>query len=255
MAFKLGRRAPLYSTASFKRHSYMLALLDTLGPPPAQSADFTLAVTVPWGMFLNDQLGDCVCADTAHNLMLRTANAGSIVVPTDAEVLALYEAVGGYVPGDPSTDQGCMENDMCAYLMATGFCGHKSVATAPVFMGVLTPASINHLKWACQIFVGARLGVNLPQSAEDQFGQGLPWDVGGDMSILGGHDVNLMGYDSKYVYVSTWGTIQKATWPWVERYTEEAHMEAWPDAIAASGTTPANFSLNTMVADMALLSA
>jgi hypothetical protein len=35
-------------------------------------------------------MGDCVIADYAHQEMLRTVNVGTIWIPTDLQVLALY---------------------------------------------------------------------------------------------------------------------------------------------------------------------
>ena len=110
MPFKLGRKPALHTRRTMRSALALAGALDPLGDPPAASNDYVAAVTVPWGMFGNDQLGDCVCADTAHTLMLRTANASSIVVPADADVIKLYEDVGGYIPGKEWTDRGCVES-------------------------------------------------------------------------------------------------------------------------------------------------
>lgn len=252
MNFKLGRRSPLFTPRAMRSALLVNDVLASFGAPPVASAPFKDAVKVPWGMYLNDQLSDCVCAFAAHALLLRTSNAGSPVVATDADVLKLYEAVGHYVPGKPSTDQGCNESDLCQYLIDVGFLGHKSLGTAPVVAGVMTPASINNLKWACQVFVGVQLGVNLPASAQDQFPD-QPWDVGGDETIEGGHSVGMVGYDAQYAYLTTWGTVQPATWAWVSKFTEEAHIDLFMDAIRASGTTPAGFGPHTMARDLQAL--
>jgi hypothetical protein len=197
---------------------------------------------------------NCVCAYAAHALLLRTANVGTPVVATDNDVLTLYETIGGYNPSDPGTDQGCQESDLCQYMIDTGFLGHKSAGTAPIVTGVMTPTSIDHMKWACQVFVGIQLGVNLPASAQTQF-PGQPWDVGGDETIEGGHCVGMFGYDEQYAYLSTWGAIQPATWAWVTKFVEEAHADLFMDAIRASGTTPAGFGAHTMVRDLAAIAA
>ena len=38
----------------------------------------------------------------------------------DEEIIRVYSAVGGYVPGDPGTDQGCVMADVLAYLKRHG---------------------------------------------------------------------------------------------------------------------------------------
>ena len=253
MIKKLGRRPAIFTAPRMRASFAVNEVLASFGPPPVASANFIASVKHPWGMYLNDQLGDCVCADTAHGLLLRTSCAGTPVVAADSDVLALYEAVGGYKPGDPSTDQGCNEGDMCEYLITTGFLGHKSTGTASVVTGQVTSTLIDHMKWACQIFVGLRLGVNLPASAETQFDGGVPWDVGGDETIVGGHDVGMGGYTPQYALVTTWGAVQKVTWPWIMKFVEEAHAEIFADAIRANGLTPGGFHLATLERDLAAL--
>jgi hypothetical protein len=251
MSFKLGRKPASFSAPKMRASLNLNAILATFGAPPPSSAPFMAPVKRALGMYLNDQLGCCVASDTAHGRLIRSSNTGKVVIPTDDDVLKLYEAVGGYVPGDPSTDQGCNESDMCKYLMTTGFLGEKCLGTAPVVAGSIT--SMNNLKWACQIFIGVRLGVNLPASAEPQFDAGQPWDIGGDETIVGGHDVGMVTYDPHHAYVTTWGKAQPVTYAWLQKFVEEAHVEIWPDSIRANGMTPAGFHLATLERDLTAL--
>ena len=160
---KYGRKPPVHTRRTFRSGLVMARTLDALGAPPAASNDYKSKVTVPWQIFLNDTWGDCVCADTAHSLMLRTANTGTIMVPTDDDVLKLYEVVGGFDPsktardGTNPTDQGCDENAMCVYLENTGFLGHKSDAT-----GTIEPSNLDHIHWCIQLFGACRIGINVP---------------------------------------------------------------------------------------------
>lgn len=256
LTFKRGRRAPVHTARTMRSALALFKALDPLGAAPTVSADYISAVTkqVPggWGMFLNDQLGDCVCADSCHSLMLRTANAGTMVVPTDQDCLSLYEAVGGYVPGNASTDQGCDETSMCQYLEATGLCGQKSAGTAMV-----DPTNLEHLKWTVQIFGSCRLGIIVDSQMEDQFGSKQPWTTAAapNDTSAGGHDVPIVGYDSEYAYVVTWGGLQPVAWSLMadSAFLDEAHAEVWSDFINATGTTPAGFSLDTLMQDLQAL--
>ena len=117
MGFKYGRKPPLYTMRRTRSLFAMSAALDLLGPAPISCNDYLSAVKVPWGYMLNDTLGDCTCADTGHSLMLRTANASQIVVPSDADIEKLYEHFG-YVPGNPATDQGVTEDDICSFMVS-----------------------------------------------------------------------------------------------------------------------------------------
>lgn len=224
--------------------------LDPLGSAPVVTTDWSAAVKVPWGMMGNDSLGDCVCADTGHTLMIRTANASTVVVPTDADIVALYEAVGGYDPTDPSTDRGCDETAMCQYLEATGFLGHRSDGT-----GMVDPTNFDHVKWCCQLFGHCRIGFNVPSYAMDQFGAGKSWDLdaGGDQTIVGGHDVPIVHADRDLLYCVTWGKVQAMTPAFFAKFTEEAHAEVFGDWIKQGGMAPSGFNLDQLAVDLASL--
>lgn len=224
--------------------------LAALGTPPASSDDYVSAVMKQsaqgWIDWYNTQLSDCVCEDSGHDLMLRSANVGSIVIPTQQDILGLYEAVGGYKLGDESTDQGCDETAMEQYMMSTGLLGHKSAATGPI-----DPTNTDHIKWAIQIFGGCRLGIYVDQAMLQQFGSGQPWEQPGDPNDPngGGHDPRAVKYDSAYLYVVTWGRLQPVAWPLVPKpaFLEEAHLGVYPDFVRAGGTNPAGFNMQGML--------
>lgn len=246
---KFGKLAPKITPHTWRSMARLTAAFDPLGKPPDASFDYPGALTAPLGMYLNDRLGCCVCSDTAHTTMLRTANtSATTIIPTDDDVLKLYEAVGGYDPSDPGTDGGCVESDMEQYLINTGFLGHKLDATAAV-----NPHNIDHVKWTVQLFGSCRIGFQVPAFCMDQFNNGKPWDVtaSGDQSIEGGHDVPIVGYSMNTFTVITWGKYQKMTRAFFEQYADEAHAELAYDWIREQGTAPSGFDLNTLAADMA----
>lgn len=63
-------------------------------------------------MLGNDVVGDCTFASKGHQLMMVTANTGSILIPTTAQILAACSDLTGYDPsqtqpdGSNPTDQG-----------------------------------------------------------------------------------------------------------------------------------------------------
>lgn len=232
----------------------------SFGAPPPISHDFAApahhATRGNWGMFLNNQIGSCTAAGSLHYLMARTAGAGKIVVPTDIDAMTIYKATGGYVPGRPDTDRGADQATVCEYLRTTGVLGHKSDGHVPIVFGHVGDDQIARIKWATQIFGGVRLGVNLPASADDQFYRGDPWDLGGDQTLTGGHDLLATHYDEEYLYVVTWGRgYVPLTWAWVREFLEEAHVEAYPDAVRPAGTTPAGFHYATVVRNLGIIGA
>lgn len=240
----------------YARYGSLYRALAPLGAAPAKCSDYVSAVTrqAPggWGMYLNNQVGDCVPAAACHGVMLRTANAGKIVIPTDTQCLAAYETVGGYVPGDPETDTGCDEGAMCEYMIATGIAGQKDTATAPI-----DPTNIEHVKWSVQLFGSAMLGIIVDERMEDEFANGQPWETPADPRDpnAGGHGVPFVSYDASYAYVVTWGGLQAVAWPLVAsaNFLEEAHGSVAVDFLRAGGTAPSGFDLQTLLADLGAL--
>lgn len=263
---KLGRRRARATIASLHRSHIMSRALNNLGAPPATSPDWVSAVMKQspdgWLMDGNDQYGDCVIADCAHQEMLRTANVGTIWIPNTLNVLALYAYFQGY-SGDPSNlstieqylannDNGCDELSVIQYLAQTGWLGRKLDGNAN-----LDPTNLDQLKWAVCIFGASRLGLNLPDSAQSQFEAGEPWDVVSNAQLDGGHDVPVVKYDGTYFYVVSWGKLQPVTpafltakYPDGTPYLEEAHAELGADWVDQAGTCPAKLDLPQLVADL-----
>jgi hypothetical protein len=149
----------------------------------------------------NDTYGDCVIADCAHQEMLRTANAATIWMPSQLQILALYAYFQGYT-GDPNNlndieaflaenDNGCDELTVIQYLASTGWSGRKLDGHAN-----LDPTQLDQIKWAVCIFGASRLGLNLPDSAMNQYNNGQPWDYVPGAQLDGGHDVPVVKYDA-----------------------------------------------------------
>jgi hypothetical protein len=124
-------------------------------------------------MMENDQLGDCTCAGMGHAEMLWSANGGSIDIPSDNDVITAYEAVGGYVPGNPNTDNGAVELTVLKYWKTTGIGGRKIMGYADV-----NPSLTSHIQQAIWLFGVGYIGVDMPLTAQNQVG-GI-WDVVGD---------------------------------------------------------------------------
>jgi hypothetical protein len=254
LALKFGRKPAVHNERTKQSGFAMDRALAPLGAAPAVSNDYVAAVDAVtggnWQMLGNDQWGDCCEADDGHYLMLRTANQGPMVIPTTAEVLALYSAETGFDPSNPNTDQGTDEVSDCEFMVNTGLLGHKAESTAFV-----DPHNENYLKWCIQLFGGCKFGINFPQSAMDQFNAGQPWTVvANDGGIIGGHDVVGVKYDGTYFYVVTWGKLQAVSPAWIDQYADEAHVLLFPDWIAANGASPAGFSLMTLIEDLKAIS-
>lgn len=240
---KLGRRAVKTDSRTLRLSSYIKPAL----PAPPASCDYSKGITY-WGMMNNDTLGCCTVAAAAHAIQIFSANVGTEVTLSDAEVLAYYSKWDGYVPGDPSTDNGGIELDVLNRWKNEEFAGHPLLAFADASVKNMT-----ELKQAIWLFGGLYIGFSVPAYIM----QNTPerWDVasGVDDGIVGGHAVFVMGYDADGVFLVSWGGVYKMTWAFWARYVDEAHALLSREFLNANGLNPAGFNLDQLTADLAAI--
>lgn len=217
-------------------------------PTVPTSADY-LGQVDDWPMYGNDTVGDCGPAGLGHLIETYTRCAsGATVEVTEQGVIDFYSAVSGYRPGDPSTDVGVVLQDMLDYARKNGFCGHEVLAFAEVDM-----SNVAEIRAAIDLFGGIITGINLPQSAEDQFNQGKPWSVVKGSRILGGHAVPWMRYGPDGWGGVTWAAVQAITDPFRKKYVAEGWVLFPKDWANAAGATPTGLDLHTLGVDFAAL--
>jgi hypothetical protein len=250
MSLRLGKLPPKHDYRALYLRNYVK--VEQL-PALVAATNWRGQVTAPWGMDLNDQLGDCGCAGAAHLIMNVSASGAGLVVPSGLDVLAMYEdpGVGGYNPSDPSTDQGIALLDGLKYLRRVGMAGQKADAFVDINVQDTTM-----LKYGAQLFGGLYLGVQLPQSAMDAFDAGKRvWDDTTDTNIAGGHCIVPVDFDAGGLYCVTWGDVVLATWAWCAKYADEAHAVLFFDWMNRQGVSPAGLDLPMMEHDLQVITA
>lgn len=242
---KLGKKAPRIDSRTLKIERYFLPTL----PAPPPRVDWSRGFNFNWGMMLNDTLGDCTEAKKGHAVQVWTICNGRMVTVPDSVVLAAYEADGGYVPGDPSTDNG---EDMLTNLndwRQNGFGGNALSA-----FGSINYASFASVAQTIYLFGLVDIGFNVPQSAMDQNAAGQIWDVvPNDGGIVGGHDVVVPMYDapSQTLTCITWGERQQMTWAFFQKYVDESYALLAPDWLQRGGIDPSGFNMAALQGDLA----
>lgn len=220
-------------------------------PPNPVLVDW-LSKVDSWPMYGNDRFGDCVFAMIGHLIeAFTTYSSGRTVQVTEQDLLDAYSAVTGFDPNDPATDQGTVIQDALAYWQKTGIAGHKILAYAAV--SVTDQAEVDA---AINVFGALCLGVNLPNSAMNQFNAGQPWTVERpDGGIDGGHAVPV-GYYSHpagRTRVVTWARVQDVADAWWSKYVEEAWVVVAPEWLDATGHNPEGIDLYGLGEDFAAL--
>jgi hypothetical protein len=207
-AVKLGRKRPVAPGPRLRLSHYLRA--GTLpAPPPSVDYYSKKATAVLHEVYLNDKLGDCVVAAGYHVVGMETGNADNLFAATDAQILEDYSAIGGYVPGNPSTDNGCDEVTALNYWTSHGFAnGTKLVG----WLG-LDPKNKIELMQAMWLFENLFFGIELPDAWIDPFpvGDGFWWDAA-PPNPENGHAVVGVGYDSRGVQIDSWGLFGTLTW-------------------------------------------
>ncbi len=239
--FKLGKLDPVESPfGEFKTY-----FEETLPAPPT-SAHWGSRVTAPWQLDGNGPdpsvtiapegwsgCGDCVECGKAHKLLADNYDefGHTVSVPSADAVVEQYCVAQGCTPTELFNDPNQYDNGENVSTSLTTWCtteeyGVKAAFTAPVNSG--SSADIRN-----GIYLGGGLlaGIQLPQSAEEQFPNEWTWEP--RSPILGGHCILLIGYTSDYVAIVSWGALIKASWQFIQHTIDEAHTLVLPQAIAA----------------------
>ena len=248
---KLGRLPKKFNPKTLKLSKYLESPLVTAPPPPPEKVWREYKVpSDQWGMFGNDTIGDCTCACIAHMLMLVTAHTGTMIVPSESDVITAYSAVSGYDPSTGANDNGAAITDVLNYWQTNGISGHKILGWAEIDY-----TNIDQIKQAIWLFGGVDLGVNIAQAAMEQFSAGQSWEVvPDDGGIEGGHSIPNFGYGSDGTNCITWAQRQAMSWVWFAKYVEEAYAVITQDWIVqATQETPSGFDLATLQTDLAYI--
>jgi hypothetical protein len=253
---KLGRHRPVAHCPRLKLKDYLVTA--SLPTPPASTDYSPKASSALSLIYMNDSLGDCVIAGGYHVVGVETGNAdgGTPFIATDAQILADYGAIGGYVPGDPSTDQGCDEETALNYWTQTGFANGTKLHG---FMAVDATNQVE-VQQAMFLFENLYFGFELPDSWISPFpsASGFVWDVG-TPDPENGHCIMGVGYNDAGVQVDSWGLIGTVTWAAVAQLAVEVSggqlfTMLSPDQVAKAQTTaPNGIDWNTLLADFGSL--
>jgi hypothetical protein len=246
------RRAGKLGALPVTRDSRTLKLsryISHLGTPPKARDWLTVVPDDGWGVLLNDQLGCCVESAAGHFQQLWTAaDTGVEQLVTDRQILSAYERIAGYVPGDPSTDQGTDPLDALKFWRKYGICGHK--ISAFVEVNVTKP---DEVKWAIERFGGLYAAIAFPASAMGQFDAGEPWTIVPGARSEGGHMIMVGGYDDYRLTCISWGNRQSMTWEFWHKYRSAGFAVLSSQWTGANGRSPTGVDLAQLKADLAAL--
>jgi hypothetical protein len=249
---KLGRKRPVARLPRLSLHNYLKRGI----PAPPPSCDYSGSAAASLSkIYENDTLGDCVIACMAHVVGVLTGGSGPVpFLYSDDQIIALYGAIGGYVPGDESTDQGCDEQTALGYWENNGapVGSHKIAGWIAV-----NPADPTEIRTALWIFENLVFGFEMPDAWINPFpsSPGFTWSVAGRPDEQNGHCVAGIGYSTEAVAISTWGMTGWIADAAIAKYcASSAHGELYAvvsqDGInKATQKSPNGFDWSQLIAD------
>jgi hypothetical protein len=245
---KLGRKAIKTDSRTLKLARYLSL------PAPAASADWSKGIT-DWGEMLNDSLGDCTIAACGHAVQVAGVNVGYTFegeTLADSVIESAYSAWDGYLPGNPSTDNGGIILDVLNDWKKSDLGGHHLLGFATA-----NTANQTEIQQAIALFGTLDIGMDVPNFIMAGNAPPLLWDVvADDGGTAGGHSVVCIGFrivnGVLQIGFISWGTIYWMTWAYWTKYVDEAYallLATWVRANA----TPSGFNLTEMQADIAAI--
>jgi hypothetical protein len=199
-------------------------------------------------MYLNNKYGDCTCAAAGHMIQNWSAAVGKKKTLSDKQILKFYEHFT-----TPAPENGCHLLNVLKYWRSTGLGGDKITAFAQ-----LEPHNVTEVKDAVSIFGGCYIGVELPKyiTAAVHMGKDLPWVVPphgpvGDAApdFNGRHCIPAVAYDSRNLYVVTWGKVKSMSWQFYAAYADEAYA-VLSDNFLSKNKTPTGFDIAQLTQDL-----
>lgn len=237
---RLGKLPPLCNPLHDPKILKLKAKHLMTGVLPAVPAARDWSTGLPWDedSLGNLRVGDCTVASIGHFITMAFALRGKPSPVTMDGVLAAYEEITGYMPGDPSTDTGAILQDVINYSINVGICGVRIdafVAIPPEMVPVAT-----------ELFGGTITGFDLPTTAQGQ----VVWDAVPGMrpGSWGGHAIFRLGDSPGIGKFNSWGKAHWATPAFEAACCDERYALLLADAPAPSG-----LNLDQLRADLDLL--
>jgi hypothetical protein len=192
--------------------------VELLPPLPADyDVDAALGGIQDNNTYNNITYGDCVLAFRAHMTLRFEMFEQNILIPiTDQDVTSEYfRETGGL-------DTGLVMLNSLNYW-------RKGWTAVGKTYNIYAYASVDYkkhdeVKHCIHLLSGIGFGIQVPQSALDQFRAGEVWDVvPDDGGIVGGHALYGMAYTDGQLRCMTWGKAQPLTWAFWDKYCDEAY--------------------------------
>lgn len=201
---KLGRVKPAARPQVIRFVDYFRTLPVEATPPPAVYDLSPPAQRSLDRMYMNDRYGCCVISGKAHGVGVWSANDATEILASDSEITNAYFGICG--PGD----NGCVITEVLNVMKSRGIPFGGVARKIDGYVGVDNRNKLE-TQVATILFGGLCIGFNVPSEWMNT-PDGGTWDLPVSGRWVGGHDVQIFGYNEKGVLLSTWGGTRTMTW-------------------------------------------
>jgi hypothetical protein len=249
--FKGGKLPPVHKPAHLALGDFVDRCI-ALPKVPAHGWEFAVPAD-KLSVLGNDVWGNCALAGALGLAQAQSWNVGKNLVPRTEEAVQAYTQVTGFDPnagpsGNNPTDNGTVLTDALDFWQKTGFAISDSNGKETIHKidGWFTVdyTSVAMMRWAAWFFGGSYLGVNLPQSAEDDTDN---WIFDPNSPTIGGHCVDRLGEGSAGGKTRSWGMIIPTQQAFYSARVDEAYVVMGPDFLNSLDKTPLGVDVNAMV--------
>jgi hypothetical protein len=245
MTFHLGKQAATYDKrdalyADFRRSLAAAGKLPKVPTVFGHGNDFA-----DWLMLGNgpdptvapgfEGCGDCAWAGPAHETMELCQNAKRPAPRFDGKtVVDQYSEYSGYDPETGANDTGSNVREVLQWRATKGLKDADGTVHKIGPYVALEPKNLEHLLEAAYLFECVGIGIEVPESAQQQFAEGKPWSVVPGAQIEGGHYIPVVGRpNSMDVAFITWAQRTLMTDQFYATFNDEAWAYISPEQFKA----------------------
>lgn len=217
MIYKFGKLPAKHDPRTFAWTNFVKQEL----PEPPEEFGHDKYIIDSFKMLGNDRYGCCVEVGMANAVRLFNAAFGKEVDFSEENVLSEYSKITAFDPKTGANDGGTVMLDAAKYWRKHGI---KDVAgkTHKILAFIkLEPGNVDQLLKAVYFFGCALIGIQLTDTAINQFNRGEIWD-GSEGIYQGGHLAAVVSKRQRAINCVTWAKEQKFIPEFYKKFSDEA---------------------------------
>ena len=216
-------------------------------PDISVPAEWDWSKGIRYDMSGNNIYGCCAFASRTAMLLTWTTLAQGPIRLNTAETLADYAQATGFNPKTGANDNGTILLDALNMWRREGF--NRDTQTRDYLTAY---AAIDHkdhdaVRRAIYVLGGVYLGIQVPKYLMELEGD-WAYEPGADWTLVGGHCIAALGYDSFGPRIFTWGSTRRMSWELWDAIVDEAYgLISREDWLTRHGKTTIGLDVDELI--------